>query len=159
MRTIPPTIEITPNSPTFNGYYKALLEPEANILGKLLCEDLRLDTTGQPSHSNIQKVSLASRYQNHPEIIAYLFGTFHLPLLDQIDSPLLSPNLQYPNYPEKEELEPLSALLPFWKQEEIDTPNWDTNLGLAALRLRHMLNSLMNQLPHLTPRENRHEAD
>jgi hypothetical protein len=115
---------------------------------------LRLDAIGQPSHSTIQKVSLASRYQNHPEIIAYLFGTFHSPLLNQIDSPLLSPNLQYPNYPEKEELEPLeeplSAQLPFWKQEEIDTPNRDTNLGLAALRLRHTLNTLTNQLPHLT---------
>jgi hypothetical protein len=153
-RTIPPTIEITPDSPAFNGYYKALLEPEANTLGKLLCEDLHLDTTGQPSHSTIQKVSLASRYQNHLEIIAYIFGTFHSPLLNHIDSPLLSPNLQYPNYPEKEELEPLeeplSTLLPFWKQEEIDTSNRDTNLGLTTLKLRHMLNSLTNQLPHLT---------
>src|ERR1700692_3226366 len=75
----------------------------------------------------------------------------------QIDSLLLSPNLQYPNYPEKEELEPLeeplSAQLPFWKPEEIGTPDWDTSSGLAALRLRHTLKSITCQFPHLTRSE------
>jgi len=152
--TIPPTIEITPDSPTFDGYLSVLLEPEARTLGEILCEDLRLDATGHPTHTTFQKVSLTSRYQNHPEIIAYLFGTFHSPLLNQIDSPLLSPDLQYLNYPEKEELEPLeeplSAQLPFWKPEEISTPDQDINSGLAALRLRHMLKSITCQLLHLT---------
>jgi hypothetical protein len=38
----------------------------------------------------------------------------------------------------------------FWKQEEISMPDRDTNLGLAALGLRHMLKSITCQLPHLT---------
>ena len=153
-RTIPPTIEITPDTPTFDGYLSTLLEPEARTLGEILCEDLRLDATGNPTHTTFQKVSLTSQYQNHPEIIAYLFGTFQSPLFSQIDSLLLSPDLQYPNYPEKEELEPLeeplSAQLPFWKPEEIGTPDRDTSSGLAALRLRHTLKSITCQFPHLT---------
>jgi len=36
--TIPPTIEITPDSPTFDGYLSTLLEPEARTLGEILCE-------------------------------------------------------------------------------------------------------------------------
>jgi len=46
--------------------------------------DLRLDATGNPTHTTFQKVSLTSQYQNHPEIIAYLFGTFQSPLFSQI---------------------------------------------------------------------------
>ena len=141
------------------------LEPENDIEGseirlltEFLCADYLADEQGYPSQQITQKASLITKFQNHPEIVAHLFGLLVDPLQNQIEDSLsdlltLSPGLQYPSYPSPQKLDALdlpSIPQPFWPQDIIDTSEQeDTSYERAVLEVSTSLDPIQHQHPPL----------